>query len=424
MLKEERSILWRTSSTCLGLALPAVMLGNGIMYGLTVLGILTGLLATKGMSLRATVMMVRHSKLMWLLLCLLAALGVSSLLGISPDYSLHKTGQVAAMMVIALLLFAALREMPGRYTNILQRSLVVGVVSMVLLAWVDAFADSHRLSAALHGVEKALTVHRLNFHSTAIALLLPFVWAFYARRLREREPLVKMSAPIVLPISLATVFLCGGRAGMIAVVVSLIAFLALGAQRFNFNLHARHWLATLGSIAAGVGAYILSRGNLGAFWERLEVSQGDRGLGGGRWEIWQTSWNHLLDQPLTGIGPNAFRHLPENVDFHPHNALLQLALETGLIGTVLAAGGMLLLLTMFYRYAQSNVFGLAGLTALLGYLASAMFSKSIFDMEWLAILTLLLCIGWRLGWSRGQKLEGDIVHTGNFLEELKSKKSA
>ncbi len=58
--------------------------------------------------------------------------------------------------------------------------------------------------------------------------------------------------------------------------------------------------------------------------------------------LFSTSWNMFLENPITGIGPNGFRKSCSNKKYsnnksygcstHPHNTYFQLAAETGIIG--------------------------------------------------------------------------------------------
>jgi O-antigen ligase len=417
MLKEERTVLWRTSATTLGLALPSVLLGKSVMFGLIALGLITGLAATKDASLRATVRYILESRVFWLCCAIVSAFIVSAVLGISPDYSLSKVLEVFSAGLATIAVFIALREMPGRYVTLLMKSLVLGVCAMVAISLVDAFAGSYRLSAALHGIDKALAPHRLNFVSSALAVLLPFVWAYYVRRQAEQEPLAKMSAPVVVPLTLATVFISGGRAGWVAVMVAVLLFVFLASGRTRFTMHGRHWLALVGTVGVGLFGYGASRG-FEHLWARMELGAqtGIRGLGGGRWEIWQASWQHLLDQPFTGIGVNAFRFLPEKLDLHPHNFLLQLALETGFIGLLLVVGLLILLFRQFWRYSRGNVYAVGAFCSLAAFSTAGLFNKSIFDMEWLTFFIMSVLIGWRAGWSSGTSPQGQILHASAHLD--------
>ncbi|MFZ2620181.1 MAG: O-antigen ligase family protein [Alphaproteobacteria bacterium] len=414
MLREEKTILWRTSATLLGLALPAVLLGRGLMFGCLIASVLCGLLATKGASLRGSMRLVLGSPFLWLGGCILAAAVLSSALGIAPEYSLRKTSELALAMLITFGLFLTLREMPGRHVQLVLASVVSGAAGVAVLAFVDVFVDSDRFSAALHGMDKATSYYRLNYMSSMLAVLLPFVWAFYHKRVGEGAEVPKMTAPIVLPLTMAAVFVCGGRAGWLAVLAALGVFLFMAGRYHHLNLHAKQWLAMVGTVVLGMVAFVGAHG-FDVLLNRLEMTGAEqaRGIGGGRMAIWEHAWAHMADSPLTGIGVNAFRYLPGNVDAHPHNMTLQIGLELGAIGSILVVGLALLLLRVMYKYGQGSIYGVAGLASVVAFITAGQFNKSVFDLEWLACLMVVALLGWRAGWSKPVSLadRAEVIHS-------------
>ncbi len=145
---------------------------------------------------------------------------------------------------------------------------------------------------------------------------------------------------------------------------------------------------------------------------RLEITSGDRGLGGGRADIWQISWNHIMDNPLTGIGLQNFRNLPEKIDLHPHNFILQLLLETGFIGTAITLGLFGYVFYSFIGYARYNLNGLAALCSLTAFFVVALFSTSIFNIWWVVFMAFIMVLGWRVGWAHKRDTSaGKIIQT-------------
>ncbi len=421
MLREERFFLNHSAAICLGLALPGVVLGSTILYLLLGFGLIFGLLATKGRSLRSTTHMALGSRIFWLCVVWLGALYVSAWQGINPEYSIYKVHQVLLMGIGSLLLFSVLREMPTRFVNIGLQSLIGGTLFLMLLAVVDAFADSVRFSSVLHGPEMAETPYRLNYYSSVFAVALPFLWAFLYRNLQNRAGIARLTTPFLLVTTTMAVIICGGRAGWVALVASAIIFI-LGAQRTHgLNLKFTHILYGILAYLAGVIAYGLVHG-IGFLTQRLELEIVGRGLASGRFEIWETAINIIPHHWLWGIGPNAFRFLEGPIDAHPHNATLQIALETGLVGGICALAFIYLVLRMFMRYARGNLFGLAGLTSFVTFIVAAQFNKSLFDPEWSSLLIIILLFGWRLGWSNqppGARKESQILPTSFFLNRNK-----
>jgi O-antigen ligase len=56
-----------------------------------------------------------------------------------------------------------------------------------------------------------------------------------------------------------------------------------------------------------------------------------------RLDIWRFATSQILHRPLFGWGLDSSRNWPDQIPMHPHNASIQLWLETGLVGVALAA---------------------------------------------------------------------------------------
>ncbi len=402
MLQEDKHILWRASAVLIGLSLPAMLLGKGLMFGLLVLGIITGLMATKDESLRATVKLLLNSRTTLAIVGLLAALMPGVALGPNPLYALEQWGQVILFCLGAASLFITLREMPGRHLELLLKVLAIATMAACGLALLDALAHDPRLSGALHGADKALTPYRLNFFSGALAVILPFVWARLTVKSREGEPFAVRIAPIAAAFGFVVAIACGGRSGWIGLFAGTFIFLLMASRYHGLVIHKKHWLAGIGVVLVGLGMYILAAG-----WEfvaarisiigELETSQ--RGMLSGRGEVWGMAWNAFLQNPLFGAGVMNYRNMPGVIDLHPHNWLLQILVEGGLLGTAAYLTLIGLVLVRFYGYAKGNLYGVAALASLVAYVITGLANTSMFNGWWLTFLIVSTMLGWRAGWG-------------------------
>ncbi|HEX2859516.1 MAG TPA: O-antigen ligase family protein [Alphaproteobacteria bacterium] len=399
MLAEDKQLLWRFSATTLGMALPFVMVGRGVMFALIAVGILTGLAATKGESLRVTVRLMLQS---WMLLAIVALLLVtllSAAIGINVDMAFHKWMEIVAVVFGSGLLFFTLREMPGQYVEILMKALAISAFAMMGLAVLDALLGDARLSAALHGTKKSLTPYRLNSFSAALSVLLPYIWARLMIKSREGEPFAQR---VVFPGILFTIFtlvLCGGRAGWVGAFVAGVLFIWLLAAHHRVVLHGREWLAGLAALATGVVAYGFANG-----WqfmaERITVlHEGGRGPMSGRLEVWQAAISHLGNDIWLGIGLQNYRFLNGAVDMHPHNWLIQMLLETGLIGTAIFFAVLGMIGWRFYQFSRNNIYGVAALSSLAAFLVTGLANTSIVNVWWLTFFAFTSILGWRVAWG-------------------------
>lgn len=401
MLQEDKQILWRASAAMIGMAMPMMVLGKGVMFSLLLLGMVLGLMATKDESLRVTVRLLLDSWVTLVVVVLLGALLAGVMTGINPAYSFERWTHVVLEAVCAGLMFITLREMPGRHVELLMKVLAAGTMAAAALGVLDALIGDPRLSAALHGADKALTPYRLNFLSSDLAVLLPFVWARLMLKAREGEPFaVRINEPVVA-FGLMAVMICGGRSGWAGLLVGIAVFMLMAGRYHGLVLHARQWLGGLLALMAGVALYAVAFGWTFA-WDRVSIvgEQGvGRGMLSGRLEVWHSALVHVLDKPVFGVGVMNFRNLPGSVDLHPHNWLLQIFLEGGAVSTVIYLGLLGLLLVRFTRYAKGNLYGVAALASLSAFLVAGLANTSIFNLSWLTFFSLLCLLGWRAGWG-------------------------
>lgn len=400
MKAEDKKMLWRISAVLLGAALPCILvLKPGLMYGLLAVGLLVGLTATKGDSLRGSLRLMLDSHVVLLVVALLGSFLVSSALAVQAGVSLDKWLDLVLATVVAGGMFVLLRQMPGAYLEVLLKSLAVTTFCMIGLALLDVFLNEPRLSMFIHGEDKYVGQYRLNFFSSALAVILPFVWARLLTKAKEGEPFARKVALPAAAVSLLALVICGGRAGWAGGAVAVVVFLLMAGRYHKLVVHARHWLYVAGVVALGLAGYALAYGPDFVLRRLMVVPEGGRGLMSGRMDVWESAVRHLGDSPLFGVGLMGFRHLPGTVDMHPHNWVLQMLLETGLVGTALFAVLMVLLLASFTRYAKANLYGVAALASLLAFLTAGLANTSIFNMWWVTFFVFTSLLGWRAGWA-------------------------
>ncbi len=406
MLFVEKLLLWRASAVLIGLCMPLIIVGKSVLGGVLLLGLIAGLLATKDESLRTTVKLLFNNTVTLLIVAFLVAAIAGVALGPYPLQALEKWFQLILVTLGAGLLFITLREMPGVALELLLKTLAIGTMVLCGLAALDALTGSLQLATALHGADKATTPYRLNFVSSVLAVLLPFVWARLYLKAREGEPFAQRIALPLAALGLFVLVLAGGRAGWVGGLVGTLAFIWLMGRYHGLTLHRKHWLQGLGVLIAGLLAYGLANG-FGFMYERVNIlaeANVGRGMLSGRTEVWAAAWAQIQAlspmQLLYGVGVMNYRDLPGAIDMHPHNWALQLLLETGLIGFTLFVVLMLYILTKFWLYARGNLYGAAAFAAVLAFLVAGLANTSIFRWDWLALLAFVCMLGYRAGWSR------------------------
>lgn len=401
MLQEDKQILWRISAVMLGMALPTVMLGKTPLYVLLVLGIISGLMATKDESLRATLKLLVNSRILLVALLLMASLLVGVAFGINPTFAIEKWIQVAVVGFCGALLFVTLREMPGRHLELLLKVLAITTVVAAGLAMVDALAGSHRFSAAIHGADMADTPYRLNRMSSVLAVILPFVWARLLMKSREGEPFaVRVALPAACFLFVAAL-VCGGRAGWGGLLVGVALFLGMTARYHGLVIHKKHWLLGLALLVGSMVLYGFAF-DWSFMLQRVSIiGEADvgRGMLSGRGAVWAQAVAWIPQAPLFGIGMMNYRNVPGAIDLHPHNWLIQMLLEGGIVSTVLFITLMGMVLVRFFGFAKGSIYGVAALASLAAFLVAGLANTSIFNSWWLSFLVVATMLGWRAGWG-------------------------
>ena len=130
---------------------------------------------------------------------------------------------------------------------------------------------------------------------------------------------------------------------MAGLVVISVRIPRVGPGRFEVSVGQLAGI-TVGVAAAGLIAAMIMTGNmtttLSRFMTIAEQAEGERAVeGASRWEFWPAAVRFWLDAPLIGNGFASFSTLfhkgLELRGAHPHNVVLQIAAELGLVGLVL-----------------------------------------------------------------------------------------
>lgn len=376
----------------MALGVPAMLLGNPLTYGLLLAGMLLALtqVGTDSASLNLTLAMLRRSRLCQLTLLVLLALYAGTFTAIEPVYAVRHWAVLVAMATSGALLFHIFRQFNLEQRDAFLKWTVWGVQAAFVVALAIAVAEPWALPHGYYG-EKPWTQTHLRFFSSVLAAVLPLCWIYWLNpgggRFDAQRPGYRQGLAWVC-VSVVMVMLCAGRAGWVGVAAAAGVWVAMMARYHSFRLPPPRQLAGLaiGSLLAGAAGYIGLYG-LGSIEERIGVTVPDIGLGGGRLDLWRVALQHVFDQPWLGIGVNNFRFLPE-AGAHPHDFLLQIWLESGIIG-----GGLTLLMLAamgwsLFRRGKADVTAAAGLAVLAGFLVAALTNKSIYNPEWLVVLVV------------------------------------
>jgi O-antigen ligase len=296
-------------------------------------------------------------------LTMLTLAGLGALAAVAP-LSPRQRARVLPALVAGLVVVAALL-VEERLTNLYLRRLVHAIQGKPLAVrpWVEMFM--YKTSAAVSGVLATLAVgasfRRRWWLGVVLAAVAAIVMALLTKSLAG-----------LVALGLGTAMVWGGRWGRRLLAVAVVAGFAVApfAARLPDTATISQWVSLPNSALH-------------------------------RTIIWRFAASHVAEHPVLGWGLDAARELPGNdgmellttaegttflqpvLPLHPHNMFVQVWLEAGAVGAVLAA---LLLLAVLRSAARLGNPGVAVMTAAL--LVSAV-SFGAWQSWWLAVVWML-----------------------------------
>lgn len=228
---------------------------------------------------------------------------LSALLSVAPAYALRGWALMTLLLVVALPLASLLAPLRPKLLELTGLTLV--------LYGILVFPDP-----ALHGFANP------RFQAQVMAVAAPAL--LFAGNL----PLALMAAP-----GLAVGLTHGSRALVLTLVVVTVLGSSLWPERRRRVLPALAGLA-LAALLLGVLADRGYEPEMDRPLLEREDSEEPTSVVS-RLDLWQATLARFLDAPVLGIGPDLLARAP-GIGFeagaHPHNAVLMIAAETGLVG--------------------------------------------------------------------------------------------
>jgi O-antigen ligase len=171
---------------------------------------------------------------------------------------------------------------------------------------------------------------------------------------------------LLIPV-FVVVFLSGRRAAWIMMSVSAIGYTYYYLKLNSFDLKVIKKISAI-AILLLISMFLVLASNQ-ALQKRIDVSanlfSGNYELAnaaiGKRLYLWETSVNIFRDHWVNGVGPRGYRYIykdyssegdyfHETGQTHPHQLLLEVLVETGLLGFI----GLILFVLLFYRFVRKK----------------------------------------------------------------------
>jgi len=258
-------------------------------------------------------------------------------------------------------------------------SAVFGLLLLVEFATdvgVYDYLHIHYLGPIRHDISQAHIAHS----SFVLAVLWPLALAAAVKT--RTTPW--LAVPAVAGLLAAAV-----RFGADAPVLSVLLALMVGFAAWRWPKATPRTLAGLGVVylvaAPAVVWTVRATGHYGAIQHAIPLSWSER----------MAFWSHTLDwigdHPLRGWGLDASRMFGPGIVLHPHDDALQLWLELGLVGVLLAAGVWWTAVSRLAR-AERDL-GTAAVTASASvYLLFGALNFGVWQEWWLALAALIAVV--------------------------------
>ncbi len=308
-------------------------------------------------------------------------------------FAIHRYKQLEALTALKLLLqavlypafvFGALRLPPDRRDRALQitGALLLAVAAILAVEaaeggkifwWLNSFGK-HPLRPDLAKRDAARGCY------TVALLFWPLALMFW-RKIPVAIPGVVVVANVVSALML------GVDSPAAAMILSLLVFAAA-----RVNARAATWACMVAVVAYHLAAPLvfLPHGHT--------VTDIPADMGKLSWhirvDIWRFASLLIAHKPILGYGLDASRVYPTHIPMHPHDAAIQLWLETGVVGVLLAA---LFWGWLFYRIERISrtdpVWAAAACATAVAYLLIGAVSFGVWQEWWLGLgaVAIALC---------------------------------
>jgi len=284
----------------------------------------------------------------WVLLALLVGWGcLSYFWSVEPERTLQRAPRIAATALLGLAMLSLAQALALPLARQVRRGLIAGLALTGIALALERLAGAP--FALLLGDEEWMhsLTHRLTIYNRSTSILLPLAFLLLGTWPRLRVPWRFAVMAGALSLFVTTPYLEGGTqtaALLIGLTVALLAFLL---PRLVPTLMSVALVATV--IVAPAVTPPAAEAMRSAGVARESSSSALSSLAH-RLDIWTFVAERTWDRPLIGWGTEAARSIPgakvttvegdaasKRVPHHPHNGILQIWVELGAVGAVLAA---------------------------------------------------------------------------------------
>lgn len=320
---------------------------------------------------------------------------------VDVDFTLIETARFALMALAGLILVAAARALDSDGRQSVGSWAMAGFAAGLVILGFEIATDGMLLRSAwwVIGIDKRFIFSVIYNRATSVIGVL--AWPATLFFLQRRTPVI---ATLCFAAGVYMVHDLQKHASLIALISGALVF---GAAYLSARVTARVLAAAVALLlfaAPLVPRTVLAPDAVVRAYPEIRFSEYHRIL------IWDFAAKRIAEKPLFGWGMNASRVIPGGKDtavtdipertlgrgdepaelmpLHPHNTPLQLWLELGLPGVILAAFLVAALCVLAARHPGGRAPRAAALATITGVIAIAAMSFSMWQSWWLAVVWL------------------------------------
>ncbi|MEU8184081.1 O-antigen ligase family protein [Micromonospora sp. NPDC049047] len=238
-----------------------------------------------------------------------------------------QTRSVALAYTSAALLFVAVRHVATtpRHLLAIGGSYVVGCAIAAWRLIIEARGAGGPAGAMDMAVRFGIEGTNINF--TAYSSVTAFVLALCLLKMRGQRRLVTIGLLTALPVLASGIFLNRTKGALVALLLVVVyALLSEVAPRLT-------WMAAVAAVPTLLVAVPLGLGQSALMWADGVIGSAATGDVLSRIELWRYASAYLWDDLWVGGGAGTFE-LWNPLGIRPHNAVLAVAVDLGLVGLV------------------------------------------------------------------------------------------
>ena len=336
--------------------------------------------------------------------------GTSAFWAVNPEFALERTGKIALILLPALLFMAVFRSETAALPACIVR-ILAGMHILAGLVFAGEYMMDFPIFRFVMGLDGSVDVRRPVLNRSLVVFSLTFLPVlFMVCRLETGRVEKGLIVALMTVSAAAALFQADSQTAQMAWILALLAFFL-----FPYRLKSA-WvvLGILIVVLSAAAPWVIKPVQQILLSDYVEGEIEDRPPSlirqasiPHRFDVWNFAASKVLEKPLTGHGIGAMRFLEadewmpfQKADtvLHPHNIVLQIWVEFGVLGLLPAS---LFFLYMIYRMnrigGQNSRLGLAVFLSVLCMASTGYGLWQSWQLGLFVILTVLTGLAFKAG---------------------------